>query len=179
MTTYDLMEIKQEYCKLGTTCNAIPLEKRKIIKKNIRRTISSIFLILFFYIFFSIFGIGSIEFGISFSIIIFILVIILAINYIWEIFYFKSYFYDIGKDYLMIKKGVISRGEIHVLYNKIQDVYLDQDFLDRLFGLYDVHLETAGFSSGMEAHIDGVNEENSKKLRDILMSKVKKNRTSK
>ncbi len=174
------MEIKQEYCKPGTTCNSIPLEKTKIIKKNVGSTINALVLIIILYVSLFLFDINITLFNFSiFTLLAFIPIIILAGNYIWEIFYFKSYFYDIDKDYLLIRKGVISRGEIHVLYNKIQDVYLNQDFLDRLFGLYDVHLETAGFSSGMEAHIDGVSEKNAQRLRDILMGKIKKSRPSK
>lgn len=39
--------------------------------------------------------------------------------------------------------------------------------------LYDVHLETAGFSSGMQAHIDGVSAANAAMLRGMLMEKSK------
>jgi hypothetical protein len=37
---------------------------------------------------------------------------------------------------------------------KVSDIYVDQDFFDRLFGLYDLHFSSASLSSGTLAHID-------------------------
>ena len=50
---------------------------------------------------------------------------------------------------------------------------LTQDLLDRIFGLYDIHLSSATFSSGMEAHIDGVEKQAADGLRKILLETVK------
>ena len=55
----------------------------------------------------------------------------------------------------------------------MQDVYVDQDIFDRMFGLWDVHVSTATMMSGMEAHIDGVKRENAMKLREMLLQKIR------
>lgn len=81
-------------------------------------------------------------------------------------------------DYLVIKKGPITPKEITIPWERIQDVYVDQDIFDRIFGLYDVHLSTATFTSGMQAHIDGVEKEAADGLREELLEKIK-NRISK
>ena len=62
--------------------------------------------------------------------------------------------------------------EIRLPYSKIQNVYVDRDLLDVVFGLYDVHLATADSASNLYAHVDGLNEENAIKLRDMLLKKI-------
>lgn len=92
---------------------------------------------------------------------------------IYEWLYIWMYFYDIGPDFLRIRKGVVIRQEISVPYNRIQDVNIDQDFLDRLFILYDVHIATAAQASEEEAHIDGVNHENAEKIHELILQRIK------
>jgi membrane protein YdbS with pleckstrin-like domain len=87
--------------------------------------------------------------------------------------YIRSYYYEAETDYLTIRKGVFTSAEIHVPYQKIQDVYVDQDFSDRfLFGLYDVHIASATFGSAIEAHIDGVEKENAEGLKNYLLNRM-------
>lgn len=103
-----------------------------------------------------------------------ICLIIILLSCITQFYYYRNYFYDLGEDGIVIKEGVLSRREITIPYSKIQNVFVDQDALDRAFGLYDVHLETAGFGSHYVSHIDGVNQANSEKLRGLILSKMKK-----
>jgi membrane protein YdbS with pleckstrin-like domain len=70
-------------------------------------------------------------------------------------------------------KGVISRNRISIRYEKIQNIFVDQDFLDRIFKLYDVHIATADVQSATVAHIDGVSKENADRLKSILDEKIK------
>ncbi len=172
--------VEQIYCIPGTTCNKIPLEKRKIMKKTISVSLRWIIFIIFFLVFFGInffshpdtSGSGILMF-VSFMLIL-LLIILFLCTLIYQIFYYKNYFYDLKSDEIIIRKGVISRIEISLPYEKIQNVYVDQDILDRMFHLYDVHLETAGGQSGAVAHIDGVSGQGSKQLRDMFMSSLKK-----
>lgn len=85
------------------------------------------------------------------------------------------YYYDLNQDYIVIKKGPITPREITIPYKRVQDVYFD-----RLFGIYDVHLSSATISSGMEAHIDGVERESANGLRQLFLETVSKklNRTA-
>ncbi len=86
--------------------------------------------------------------------------------------YIRTYFYDADDTFITIRKGVFSPTEIHVQYQKIQDVYVDQDILDRMLGLYDVHLASATATSGIEAHIDGVERVHADGLKNFLLSKI-------
>jgi membrane protein YdbS with pleckstrin-like domain len=102
-----------------------------------------------------------------------LLLVIFILEYIYQSWYFDVYFYDLTPDFIQIKKGVITPREITIPYERLQDVYVDQDLLDRIFGLYDVHLSSATAASGMEAHIDGVEKQSAEGLREVLLETVK------
>lgn len=86
---------------------------------------------------------------------------------------YQKYYYSADSDFITIKKGVFAPREIHVQYKKIQDVYVDQDILDRIMGIYDVHIASATIASGMEAHIDGVDESTAEGLKNFLLNAIK------
>ena len=117
----------------------------------------------------------------TFGIFAFLFLVVL-LTYFYQRWYFMVYFYDFTSDFIQIKKGPITPREITIPYERIQDVYVDQDLLDRIFGLYDVHLSSATISSGMEAHIDGVEKQAAEGLRNILLQtiqqKISKNKNT-
>ena len=103
------------------------------------------------------------------------LILLIVSTIIYSLYYqayINRYYYDCGPDFITIKKGVFAPSEIHVQYQKIQDVYVDQDIFDRMFGLYDVHIASATVTSGIEAHIDGVNADVAENLKNILLGKI-------
>lgn len=115
--------------------------------------------------------IGAIAIALGFWALFFLFVMGL---YAWYFkTYIKRYYYSADKDFLTIKKNVFTPTEIHVQYQKIQDVYVDQDLIDRFFGLYDVHIASATVSSGIEAHIDGVEKEAAEGLKTFLLSSIR------
>ncbi len=154
----------------------LPLDRKKIIKKTLEKF--PIFLMSL------IFGGTMIVFGFllpelklwwltTIGIILSIISIIsIYIVYIYQVFYYKLYFYNFEDDVAQIKKGVISRSTGFVRYERIQNIYIDQDIWDRIFGLFDIHYETAGETSGIYSHVDGLNKENAEKLVEFLNSKL-------
>lgn len=86
--------------------------------------------------------------------------------------YIQRYYYSLDENFITIRKGVFTPTEIHVQYVKIQDVYVDQDLFDRMFGIYDVHIASATVSSGIEAHIDGVSAEFAEGLKNEILDKI-------
>lgn len=116
---------------------------------------------------------GVVPFSIIPLLIIVAIYLVFFIPYsIYILAYINRYYYDLGADFITIKKGVLAPSEIHVQYYKIQDVYVDQDVLDRIFGIYDVHIASATATSSIEAHIDGVNYESAEGLKNIILSKI-------
>lgn len=90
---------------------------------------------------------------------------IVPFTYLYQKWYYNFYYYDLTPDYIVIRKNPITPREITIPYERIQDVYVDQDLLDRIFGLFDVHLSSATVSSGIEAHIDEVEKQAADGLR--------------
>lgn len=98
--------------------------------------------------------------------------LLVGINIWYQKVYFDTYFYDLTDHFIVIRKGVIIPQEINIPYERVQDVYVDQDIFDRIFGIYDVHLSTATISSGMAAHIDGVEKAAADGLREHLLKTI-------
>ena len=160
------------------TREQFPLSYRKIIKKTIASTIAYAILLLVIggIITFTLGSAGQEAFswiGMTVFGFFVLLFIIFILTYLYQRWYFEVYFYDLTPDFIQIKKGPITPREITIPYERLQDVYVDQDLLDRIFGLYDVHLSSATASSGMEAHIDGVEKQSAEGLRAILLETVK------
>lgn len=157
-----------------------PLSPRKFWKKMIEKTF--LWIILLFFASISIWGLvnvyswlnlsSPIGIFLAFGLAIFTLILIMVL-YAWYVkAYIRRYYYDGSDSYVTIKKGVFAPAEIHVQYSKIQDVYVDQDILDRVMGLYDVHLASATAASGIEAHIDGVEQAAAEGLKNFLLQKL-------
>jgi len=163
-----------------------PLSSKKFTKKMLNEIVwgffSSIFISLvpaLIFIFISFGNINTPIPGVSYfvGIFVFSFVAIFILRTIFYIWYWKryiaTYFYDAGESFVTIKKGVFTPSEIHVQYQKIQDVYVDQDVWDRILGIYDVHIASATVSSGIEAHIDGVDHGVAEALKQLLLSSIK------
>jgi len=156
-----------------------PLENRKPLKKTLSR-VWSIFVIVFFFVVYILLITGgdSTLFFLRMWLVLILAALFILIftgSYIYEIFYMKYYFYDLVGKTVVIKKGLFSVKEISLPFNRLQDVYIDQDVLDRVFGLYDVHVSSATWVSGELSHIDGLNKNNSEILKKLLLNSIHKN----
>lgn len=158
------------------TREQFPLSTKKVLKKTVTGaliwTILLLIILVVLVFFLSLKPESSGLLGIAtIGILVLMFIIILAV-YLYQRWYYAVYFYDLTPDYIVIKKGPITPREITIPYERVQDVYVDQDLLDRFFGLYDVHLSSATISSGMEAHIDGVEKPAADGLRAMLLQTV-------
>jgi len=162
------------------TRDQYPLSPKKIIKKTVTGSIGwmIIFAIFATAIFSSLLTVLE-KFNLNFmNIFIWVIIIILSdilitiLNYFYQRWYFAVYFYDLTEDHIIIKKGPIAPSEITIPYERIQDVYVDQDLFDRMFGLYDVHISSATFMSGIQAHIDGVEKPAADGLKTLMLQKM-------
>jgi len=167
---------------MSKTREQFPLSEKKPLKKTIPSILSAI-AILFIFIFLGwLLRLAFLELNwITLSLntlflwgilIVLLLIISCFLVYKYQVWYFQVYFYDLTDDFIIIRKRVFTPREITIPYERVQDVYIDQDLLDRILGLYDVHLSSATVSSGIEAHIDGVEKAAADGLRKIILEKV-------
>lgn len=157
---------------ISKTRERFPLSKKKILKKTVASTLRWSMVLFFVYALFIIYFAQRGWAGIVATGIFSFLVLYFFLDYLYQRWYFAVYFYDLTDDYIVIRKNPITPVEITVTYERIQDIYVDQDILDRIFGLYDVHLASATISSAIEAHIDGVEKQAAEGLRAELLKKI-------
>lgn len=159
-----------------------PLQARKIIKKCIW-SLTALFLgwigttfILFEYIRYSGNDLITLIFGSPTAFWVFwtgSLVVLVFLRTAYQISYFLTYNYDIEGENLIIQKGVIAKSELTVPLSKITDVYVNQDMLDVVFRLFDLHISTPTVESGRFAHIDGLNKVGAENLKRLVLQKMK------
>ncbi len=164
------------------TRSKYPLHPRKIIKKTISQVFFWIFSLFIFGLVASFAFSDQVDInnliGVFVSIILrFILpasIIMVVVSALYQYWYFLTYYYELGEEHCTIRKGPITPTEVVITYDRIQDIYVDQDVLDRILGIYDVHISTATVASGIHAHIDGVERDAAYGLRDQFLYEVKK-----
>ena len=141
-----------------------PLHPNKIVKKTISYTLSVFVLLLF---------VGAIGLALAPLVCLPLIVVVPVAIYFWQKEYYKTYFYDLDDNGLEIRKGVFFPRSITIPHEKVSDIYVDQDILDRIFGLYDLHFSSASATSGAFAHIDGMDKKTTDSLRAVLVSAFK------
>lgn len=158
----------------------IPLSRKKIIKRSLAGIIGLIVVFGILLAGFWIYALFTQEISQSlFSTVLLWAAIIFVILAIWTVIYQKMYYdryyYDWSRNTLTIRKGAIGDRQIYLQYSRIQNVFVDQDLFDRLFGLYDVHVSTVGQGSILLCHIDGLTRENADRMKAVLLKLVKEN----
>ncbi len=152
----------------------VPLQKRKVIKSSFK---GICWLLLFAALSSGALLLAQYGKGVQIStgtILLGSLVFILALA--WEIaypfLYYVTYFYDVDRDNVIIRKGILAKREITLPFARITDVYVEQDILDVFLGLYNVYISSPTVESGKFAHIGGVDKEGARKLREIILKGI-------
>jgi membrane protein YdbS with pleckstrin-like domain len=153
------------------TIDEYPIEQSKILKNTLGVFVSIISTLGLSFILFSTFFIYVFK---TFFYLVLILIGLFILGvYFYNYLYYKRYYYDLQKDFILIREGVITYSEVTLPYYRIQDVYIDQDPLDQLFGLYALHIATASGQSLINAHIDGLNYQNAQKIKGEILKRLK------
>jgi len=102
----------------------------------------------------------------------------LAFLWYWSNEYYNRYYYSIEGKSLKVKKGVFFPNSASIPLEKISDIYSDQDLLDRIFGIYDLHFSSASQTSGNLSHIDGLSLGAMENLRKVLKGSIVSEKTA-
>lgn len=152
-----------------------PLCKRKILKQTI---VSSAFILLFIQLcFFYILKYDTTsnnQITLLTMLIFYLLIIIIPLlNYLYFRNYFNLYFYDFKKDHVHIKDAFLEKEKI-ISYSQIEDVYIDQDFLDKFLDLYDIHFSLGRKNNifRKDPHIDGIEKEIADKMMSFVLNSM-------
>jgi len=91
----------------------------------------------------------------------------LALTFGWEFARHRRYDYELTADTLDIRSGVLSRREREIPYERVQNVDVAQNVVQRPLGIAAVRIETAG-GSGSEAHLRYVSRAEADRLQDEI-----------
>ena len=97
-------------------------------------------------------------------------------SYLWAGLTYSNYKYQISDDAFKIELGVISKKFVSIPYDRIQNIDIYRGLLDRMLGLSDLHIQTAGISGYAltEGRIPGIDPSLAEELRAKLIQLAKK-----
>ena len=176
------------------TENDYPVESTWVLKIPINFFIITVFIVVFMGLILLPVAFLESEGGLIFLVVIgMTLVMMIGIGILTLIFASLSknnFHYSVDKEFMIFHQGIISKQQKNLPYGVIQDVIVNQDITDRLFGLASLTIENASFGGGQVyargrqagaligfagnvAVIPGLTIENAETLKNILLSKVK------
>lgn len=122
--------------------------------------------------------------NIKIFVLILIFIILMFLLYIIAKLAYRNYRYELQKEAWRAERGIISKKYISIPYSKIQNVDIYRGLIHRILGLSDVHIQTAGYSTGhnaaggrfitSEGKLPGLDKIIAEKVRDELIARVKK-----
>lgn len=124
--------------------------------------------------------------GYIIGIVIAIIFLLIAGSYIWARLSYHFWRYQLTKDSYRAERGVIFKRYISIPYERIQNVDIYRGILDRIFGLSDLQIQTAGYGAvgsrglrgfGSEGRLPGIDKQTAEKLRDELIKRAKGNKS--
>jgi membrane protein YdbS with pleckstrin-like domain len=100
-----------------------------------------------------------------------------VVAYVWARLSYRFYRFEISKDVLKIERGVIWKKYVSIPYDRIQNVDIHRGVIDRILGLSDIQVQTAGFSFSRrgvmsEGRLPGLSIRDAEKLRETLIQKA-------
>lgn len=84
-----------------------------------------------------------------------------------SILHYLFFRYQVGKDSVLIRSGVLKRSQVDIKFDRVQAINTEQNIVYRLFGLVTIKLDTAG-SSGKEGILPAIDPETARVLRDRI-----------
>lgn len=95
-------------------------------------------------------------------------ILLLALGYSIAYYYKFLFHIDMARKEFVLQKGVFSSEVISVPLNKIQQVNFNRNILQRIIGVYSVHVDTAG-GKDKEVEIKALSREKADHLSEVLM----------
>ncbi len=104
--------------------------------------------------------------------------------YVWARLSWRFWRYQLIEDSYRSERGVIFKRYVSIPYERIQNVDIYRGILDRILGLSDLQIHTAGYGAagrggtrgfGSEGRLPGLSMKEAEKIRDELIKRAKGN----
>ncbi len=135
------------------------------IASFLRRFIRGAWALLFFFFF----GRRDGETSIS-AFLGFIAMIAAGLALVMSVLRYFRYYYSVDEDSLNIREGVLSKKNLNLPFDRIQNINFEQKIVHRFFNVVALQIDTAG-SVGNELRIDALPREEAEAIRDYILAK--------
>ncbi len=100
------------------------------------------------------------------------ILVLLILILVYSYFNYRNFtfFLDQQKQEFVIHKGIFNKTQLTVQLDKIQQVNINQNLLQKIIGIYGLKVDTAG-SEGQEVSIKAIDEQLANSLREHLLSR--------
>ncbi len=95
---------------------------------------------------------------------------ILIFLFIRSYLLFQNLQFKVQGNYFMLKKGIFSKKNTSIAFNRIQNIKFSQNLIQQLINVYEVHIETADFNE-TEISIEALSPGEAKALKDKISNK--------
>ncbi len=97
--------------------------------------------------------------------------ILFPLVYLPLLFRYRSLRYRIDDEGVSMSWGILNKREVFLTFRRLQDIQMTQGFIQRKFGLADLHLHTASGSAGAEMKLEGLPDPEA--FRDYLYARMR------
>jgi putative membrane protein len=148
----------------GVSTDLMGLDSRSVPYRVLENSVRIAGIIVFSLVF----GGGGGQQG-AVSTLVFIAIGVLAVA-AWETAYVKRFSYQVAGDTFDIQSGVFSRREREIPFERIQNVDIAQNVVQRAIGIAEVRIETAGGGTS-EARLQYVSRGEATRLQELISSR--------
>lgn len=109
--------------------------------------------------------------NVNLGILITAIILLVALIVIYGFLYYRNFLFCVEDDgSFILKRGVFSKKKVSILPEKIQQVNINQSFIQRILNVYEVEIETAG-GIEKEVKINAVSHNVAMEIKTILLEK--------
>ncbi|GGE12527.1 PH domain-containing protein [Psychroflexus salis] len=100
------------------------------------------------------------------------IIVLVILQFIFSYLSYLKYQFQIQQKAFIVQKGVIKRSKVEIPFHRIQNINLQQNILQQVFGVVGFQIETAG-ESASEIKIKALSQTTAKQLKNALLEDVK------
>ena len=99
------------------------------------------------------------------------LVLIIGLTAIYQVISYKHLYYELGPEEFNLYSGILNKKRVHVPYQRIQSVDQRASLIQRIFGVCNVSIDTAGGASNKAVMVPYVQKTQAEELRRELFAR--------